>query len=305
MRSKLDLNAVRVFVSVVDEGSFSGAARVLSLPGSNVSRYVSQLEARLGVRLLERSTRHLRLTDLGRLLHQRAKPMLDALALAECELTSQQTELRGALRLCLPGEIGPRVFGPIISEFAQRHPAIEIDCDTSFAGVAALRDDVDLAIIVNRGAVDDSTLIVRPLADLPSVVVVSPALVARTGLPSDTQQLCKLPCITTLSTLKGRPWQFVDADGTTRKIPVQSRYRVNSGEMARTAALDGIGFAILVERSCRAELADGRLVRVPLEMNAAPLQLLAVYSNRNFVSAKIRALLDLILTRLDGMPTAA
>ncbi|AOR72257.1 LysR family transcriptional regulator [Burkholderia stabilis] len=299
MRSKLDLNAVRVFVSVVDEGSFAGAARVLSLPGSNVSRHVAQLEAKLGVRLLERSTRHVRMTEAGRLLHERARPMLDALMLAESELTSQQTELRGVLKLCVPGEIGPRMLGPIVAEFASRYPHVEIDCDTSLAGISTLRDDIDLSIIVNRGKLDDSAFIVRPLARLPSVVVAAPSLIARTGLPTRTEQLRQLPCITTLSTLKGQPWQFADSDGRIHKIPVASRYRVNSGEMAGLAALNGIGFAILVERACAAELADGRLLRVPLEMAPAPLELLAAYANRNSVNAKIRELVRMMQLRLE------
>jgi DNA-binding transcriptional LysR family regulator len=292
MRSRLDLNTVRVFVAVVDAGSFAGAARALALPGSNVSRHVSQLETRLGVRLLERSTRHLRLTEPGRLLYDRAKPMLDALELTESELTSQHNELRGPLRLCLPAEIGPRVFGAALAAFAHRHPGIEIDCDTRFAGLDALRDDLDLAIIVNRGPLDDSALVVRPLASLPSLVVAAPALLERTGMPTHARQLRQLPCITTLSTLKGLPWQFVDAHGAIHRIPVQSRYRVNSGELAGAAALQGIGFAILAEAGCRDALADGRLQAVPLDMRTAPLELLAVYGHRHFVTARVRGLLD-------------
>lgn len=298
MRSKLDLNAVRVFVAVVDEGSFAGAARVLEMPASNVSRHVAQLESRLGVRLLERSTRHLRMTEAGRLLHERARPMLDALTQAESELTSQQTELRGVLKLCVPGEIGPRMLGPIVAEFASRHPRVEIDCDTRLAGVSTLRDDIDLSIIVNRGKLDDSAFVVRPLVSLPSVVVAAPSLVARVGLPTRTEQLTQLPCITTLSTLKGQPWQFADGEGRIHKIPVASRYRVNSGEMAGLAAVNGIGFAILVERACAVELAEGRLVRVPLEMAPAPLELLAAYASRNSVNAKIRELLRMMQARL-------
>ncbi len=171
MANKLDLNTLRVFVAVVDEGSFAGAARTLALPSSNVSRYVAQLENSLGVRLLERSTRRLRMTEAGKLLHQRAKPMLDAVNQTAAELSCQQGPLRGVLKLCLPAELGPALLGAVVAEFAGLHPGVEIDCNTSLAGLEALRDDVDLAIIVHRGELDDSTLIVRALLSVPSVVV--------------------------------------------------------------------------------------------------------------------------------------
>ncbi|MBB3121534.1 DNA-binding transcriptional LysR family regulator [Massilia violacea] len=298
MRAKLDLNTVRVFVTVVDQGSFAGAARKLDLPASNVSRHVAQLEASLGARLLERSTRQLRMTEAGRLLHQRASPMLDTLELTAAELSQQQSELRGPLKLCLPSEMGPRLLGAVVAEFASLHPHIDISCDTSLSGVDALRGDIDLAIVVSRGQLDDSSLILRSLARLPSAVVAAPQLVAQYGLPTTTQQLKELPCITTLSALKGQPWQFEDGQGGLRKLAVKSRYRVNSGEMAGNAALQGLGFAILAETACQAALADGRLLRVPLELRPAPLDLLAAYTSRHYVSAKIRALLDLMQRRL-------
>ena len=125
MRSSFDLNTVRVFVAVVDEQSFSGAARLLALPSSNVSRHVASLERNLGVRLLERSTRHLRMTEAGTLLYARAKPLLDTLLSTEEELGAVQRELKGPLRMCIPTE-APRLLAPILAEFCSLHPGIEL-----------------------------------------------------------------------------------------------------------------------------------------------------------------------------------
>ncbi len=286
MGQALDLNSVRVYAAVVDEQSFAGAARRLAMPSSNVSRHVAGLERRLGVRLLERSTRHLRMTEAGQLLYQRAKPLLDSLAATEEELGAVRQALRGPLRLCMPGE-APRLLAPILAEFCDRHP-----------GIDALREDVDLSIVFHRGRQDDSSLITRELAILPSIVVAAPALLARVGAPRQARQLKALPCITTLSALKGMPWQFVDAAGDIVKVPVRSRYRVNSGELALVGARQGIGFAILAAASCQEDLATGRLREVPLDLQPAPLQLLGVYSHRQSVSARARALLDLIQQRL-------
>ncbi len=297
MRPAIDLNAVRVYAAVVDEQSFAGAARLLSMPSSNVSRHVAALEKRLGARLLERSTRHLRMTEAGQLLYQRAKPFLDALASTEDELGAVQRELRGPLKMCMPGE-APRLLAPILAAFCDVHPGIELECDTRLTGLEALREDVDLAIIFHRGKQEDSTFITRDLATLPSIVVAAPALLARTGTPRQVRELKSLPCITTLSALKGQPWQFDDGAGGIVKVPVRSRYRVNSGELALAGARQGLGFAILAAISCQDDLAAGRLVHVPLDLPPAPLQLLGVYAHRHSVTARVRALLAFIQARL-------
>lgn len=299
MRDALDLNTVRVYAAVVDEQSFAGASRLLAMPSSNVSRHVAALERRLGTRLLERSTRHLRMTEAGRLLYERAKPLLDALLATQEELGAVQRELRGPLKICMPGE-APRLLAPILAEFCSLHPGIELECDTRMTGLEALREDVDLCIVFHRGHQEDSAFITRELATLPSIVVAAPALLARTGMPRQVRELKSLPCITTLSALKGQPWQFQDAAGGIVKVPVKSRYRVNSGELAVAGARQGIGFAIVAAHPCREDLATGRLLEVPLDLRPAPLQLLGAYSHRHSVTARVRALLELIQLRLAG-----
>ncbi len=129
--SKLDLNALRVFVNVVENGSFSGAARALRMPSSNVSRQISQLEEKLQLRLIQRSTRHMHLTDAGQAFFNSMRPLLDQLAATEAALTQQQADPEGLLRLCLPNEIGPTLFGPMLAQFAMRYPKIEVSCVVS------------------------------------------------------------------------------------------------------------------------------------------------------------------------------
>ncbi|MDH2052087.1 LysR family transcriptional regulator [Achromobacter marplatensis] len=300
MRDVLDLNTVRVYTAVVDEQSFAGASRLLAIPSSNVSRYVAALERQLGTRLLERSTRHLRMTEAGRLLYERAKPLLDTLLSTQEELGAVQRDLRGPLKMCMPGE-APRLLAPILAEFCSLHPGIELECDTRMTGLEVLREDVDLSIVFHRGRQEDSAFITRELATLPSIVVAAPSLLAQTGMPRHVRELKSLPCITTLSALKGQPWQFQDASGDIVKVPVRSRYRVNSGELAVAGAREGIGFAIVAAYPCQDDLATGRLQEVSLDLCPAPLQLLGAYSHRHSVTARVRALLDLIQVRLTGL----
>jgi len=303
MRDALDLNAVRVYAAVVDEQSFAGASRLLAMPSSNVSRHVAALERKLGTRLLERSTRHLRMTEAGRLLYERAKPLLDTLLSTQEELGAVQRELRGPLKMCMPGE-APRLLAPILAEFCSLHPGIELECDTRVTGLEVLREDVDLSIVFHRGHQEDSAFITRELATLPSIVVAAPSLLAKTGTPRHVRELKSLPCITTLSALKGQPWQFQDAAGNIVKVPVRSRYRVNSGELAVAGARQGIGFAIVAAAPCQEDLAMGRLQEVRLDLRPAPLKLLGAYSHRHSVTARVRALLALIQARLAGLESA-
>ena len=200
----------------------------------------------------------------------------------------------------MPGE-APRLLAPILAEFCSLHPGVELECDTRLTGLEALREDMDLSIVFHRGRQDDSTFITRELATLPSIVVAAPALLAKTGIPRHVRELRSLPCITTLSALKGQPWQFLDATGEIVKVSVRSRYRVNSGELALAGARQGIGFAIMAAFPCQEDLAAGRLQEVPLDLCPAPLQLLGAYSHRHSVTARVRALLDLIQVRLKGV----
>ncbi|MEH3412551.1 LysR family transcriptional regulator [Phytobacter diazotrophicus] len=303
MRAALDFTSLKVFIAVVERESFVGAAKALEMPTSNVSRCISQLEEKLNLQLIERSTRHMKLTQAGHLLYIRAKPLLEALEQTETELTLRQMQLKGPLRICIPNEIGPALLGSVIADFACQYPELEISCVTNLSGLESLRDDLDLAVIVTRGQMDDSDYIARHLMTIPCTVVAAPAVIQHYGTPSHIQQFEALPCITTVSALKGAPWQFIDKKGGFETIKVNGHYRVNSGEMAGRAAIAGVGFAILAKQACQPYISDGRLIEVEFEQSAAPLQLFALYSDRRFLPAKTRALIDFMHQKLSNIST--
>jgi len=218
MRPALDFNNLKVFVAVVERESFVGASKLLEMPTSNVSRCISQLEEKLDLQLIERSTRHMKVTQAGQLLYTRAKPLLEALEQTETELTLRQMQLKGPLRICIPTEIGPALLGSVIAEFACQYPDLEISCVTNLSGFESLRDDLDLAIIISRGQMDNSDYIARHLVTIPCTIVAAPSLIQRYGTPTHIQQFEELPCITTVSALKGAPWQFVNKKGDSRPL---------------------------------------------------------------------------------------
>lgn len=301
MRPPLDFNTLKVFIAVVEKESFVGASRVLEMPTSNVSRCISQLEDKLNLQLIERSTRHMKLTQAGHLLYNRAKPILEALEQTETELTLRQMQLKGPLRICIPNEIGPVLLGSIVADFACQHPDLEISCVTNLSGFESVRDDLDLAIIVTRGQMDDSDYIARHLVTIPCTIVAAPSVIQRYGTPSHIQHFEELPCITTVSALKGAPWQFVNKKGGFETIKVKGHYRVNSGEMAGRAAVAGVGFAILSKQACQPYINDGRLIELNFEQYPAPLQLFALYSDRRYLPAKTRALIDFMHQKLSNI----
>jgi len=301
MRPTLDFTTLKVFVAVVERESFVGAAKALEMPTSNVSRCISQLEEKLNLQLIERSTRHMKLTQAGHLLYARAKPLLEMLEQTETELTLRQMQLKGPLRLCIPNEIGPALLGSIVADFACQHPDLEISCVTNLSGFESLRDDLDLAVIITRGQMDDSDYIARHLMTIPCTIVAAPSVIQRYGTPTHIQQFEELPCITTVSALKGAPWQFVDTKGGFETIKVKGHYRVNSGEMAGRAAVAGVGFAILSKQGCQPYINDGQLIEVEFEQSAAPLHLFALYSNRRYLPAKTRTLIDFMHQRLSHL----
>ena len=290
----MELNALKIFIAVVENSSFVGASKTLQIPTSNVSRSISQLEEALNLQLIERSTRHMKLTQSGQLLYTRVKPLLESLEQTEAELTSQQIQLKGPLRICIPNEAGPKLLGTAIADFACQHPEITISCITNLSGLESLREDLDMAIIIHRGKMDDCDYIASHLTTIPCTVVGSPSLIQKWGLPNHTSQLKTLPCITTVSALKGMPWQFTRTNSEFSTIQVNEHYRVNSGELALKAAIAGVGFAILAKVSCQEFIDDGRLVEIELELPAAPLQLFAVYANRQYLPAKTRVFLEFI-----------
>ncbi|ENJ8539943.1 TPA: LysR family transcriptional regulator [Raoultella planticola] len=304
MRSALDFNTLKVFIAVVERESFVGAARVLAMPTSNVSRCISQLEEKLNLQLIERSTRHMKLTQAGHLLYIRAKPLLEALEQTETELTLRQMQLKGPLRICIPNEIGPALLGSVIADFACQYPDLEISCVTNLSGLESLRDDLDLAIIITRGQMDDSDYIARHLVTIPCTIVAAPSVIQHYGTPSHIRQFEELPCITTVSALKGAPWQFVNMKGGFETIKVKGHYRVNSGEMAGRAAVAGVGFAILSKQACQPYISDGRLIEIEFEQSPAPLQLFALYSDRRYLPAKTRALIDFMHQKLSNISLA-
>jgi DNA-binding transcriptional LysR family regulator len=289
----MNLNYLKVFVTVASQGSLKAASKKLGIPNSTLSRHLQQFESELGKQQIQRNTRHLRLTDDGKELYLRTESIIAELDEVEHQISESNNHLSGKIILGIPSEFGVKWLNSCIAEFAAQHPDISIECITSMAPLDPVRRDVDVSISYLRGRLKDSGLVIRSLLKLPSVVVASPKLIKKHGLPSTVKELSCLPCISTLTALQANPWQFIDNLGSLLDIEVEARYKVDSSRMLISGAISGVGYAIIPEPFCKSAIIQGKLVVIDLDMKPAPLEIVSIYPNHS-VSLRLEKLMELI-----------
>lgn len=285
MIERTELQWLLSFQAVYEQLSFKRAAELLQVPTSNVSRHVALLEQQLSLRLLERTTRKMIPTAAGKQLYQSIMPLTRAMNDALEEVSLFGDSLAGHLKIITPDL---PFLAEIIADFCIQHPKIQLSCDTQLDPTKGLLEGFDLVLRFGRGSLDDSGWVAREVLRWSSCVVASPQLLEHQPLPRSLDELSKSPCITTLSVLQGMPWRF-KGDQT---IQVQSSYKVNSGHMAISAALKGLGFAILPIHACQADIDNGSLIKIDLNCEPEDLVLYALYSGRKYPLAKVKAFME-------------
>ncbi|WP_175890390.1 LysR family transcriptional regulator [Burkholderia cepacia] len=257
-----------LFVDVVDQQSFSAAARRLGVAASSVTRRIDRLETQLGIRLLHRTTHALRPTEAGQLLYGRATRMLAELRGLQEDLHSQQDEPSGLLRVDCPAPFGRRHLVAALAAFMQRHPALQADLVLTDSMVdlqgARLGSDVDLAVRI--GPLEDTRLVATVLAPQRRVLCASAAYLARRGEPDTPDALAGHDCLAWHGVPPPGAWRF----GERRHAPAQPRFRSNHSEALLEAAIDGLGLAHLPTWLAGDALRDGRLRAVLPQFAAAP-----------------------------------
>ena len=276
-----------VFVSIVDEGSLTAAAERLGLSLAVCSKRLVNLEKRLGVRLLNRTTRRQHLTDEGRIYYEHCLRIQEDIVHMEASLAGMRNEVQGTLRVTTSASFGRKHISPYIGEFIKLHPGVKLQLMMSDTNADLVADGIDVAIRI--GALQDSTLIATKLAPNRRVLCASPAYLERAGTPSRLEDLVDHQCVILSAQGASRDvWLFETQEGITR-VPVSGSVTSNSGEVVRDAAIHGIGIAIKSLWDISDELRDGRLVSVLDHHALAPVDIFAVFHNRRFVSPKVKA----------------
>lgn len=256
-----DLLEISAFVSLAESGSFAAAAKRLARDPTVVSRRVQALEARLGVRLAERSTRKVALTEAGEAYLERIRPLLDDLKAAAREATAfAEGEPRGRLRLALPSAFGRLWIAPLLPLFLRKHPLVSIEATFSNAYVDLLGENYDLA--VRLGDLPDSRLVARKVADRRRLLCAAPAYLAEHGVPTAPQELANHACLRFTGKPNPHVWEFRDSDGREQAWPISGPLASDEPEALVQAGIAGLGIVYGTDWLVGRELADGRLVRV-------------------------------------------
>lgn len=284
-----DLARIRAFVQVFDAGGFSAAARAHGRSKALLSKYVTDLEDHLGVRLMNRTTRKLSLTEAGEAYYREVSALLTQLDDLDASISEQTSEPRGLLRVSAPRNFGEETLAPAIFAYLKTYPKVSLDLRLEDRYVDLVDEGVDVALRIST--LPDSSLIARKIADMHVVVGAAPSLLKAHGRPEHPEALRSLPCIIDVNLQGQANWRFTE-NGKTISIPVTGQVRVNSPLAARSAAVAGLGFAVLPSYLADPVVAAGALVPVLTEFVPTGQTLQAVYPHRRHLAGKVRALID-------------
>ncbi len=295
------LRAFEVFVSVVSKGSFARAAEALNTSPANVTRYVSELEAHIGARLLNRTSRRLSLTESGEVLFERSKAILEDVAEAEALATANSLKPHGRLRINAPLSFGILHLAPLWPAFMKLHPDVELDVSLIDRVVDIVEEGFDLAIRISRSG--STNHVARKLAVSHNIACAAPAYLKQHGRPKQPADLANHVCVINANAAMANEWHFSDAAGKTQVAQVSGRLRVNNGDSARAAALAGHGIAWQPTFLIGEDLRAGRLVPVLPGYRLPDIDILAIYPSRRQISAKVRVMVDFLVAAFKGQPS--
>ena len=285
------LTSLTAFVRVVDNGGFSAAGRKLNMSTTMVSNHIQALEERLGARLLHRTTRKVSLTEVGRAYYDRATQILSDLEQADDIAGALQSTPRGTLRIYTATHIVPFV-APVVAEFLSSYPDVKVDLNMGERTIDLIDEGFDVAIRLTPPP--DSSLIVRSLASWRHVLCCSPAYLEKHGPLRQLSELANYNCVRHVLYPYGDEWRFVDRKGTPASVRISGNLVSNSGDMLRTAALQGVGILLGPGFLVADDLDSGRLIRLLSEYRPVELSMNAVYPHRHHLSAKVRTFIDLL-----------
>lgn len=292
-----DLNHIALFARVVETGSFSAAARALALPKATVSRKVAQLEADLGARLLQRTTRRVVLTELGRSYYEDAARGLASIEKAKERLAASQTEPSGTLRITAPIGLGAQKLMGWIAEFLQTHEKVRVELKLTDDPVDLIGNRIDLAF--RAGKLPDSSLITRRLGITRLALVASPEYLSRRGHPRRIEDLRTHDCVAFGPSLDSEVWRLKGPRGW-REVQVHARIAVDGSYAEVQAALAGLGIALLPLALIRHHLEASRLEQVLNDYGVDGGTMNIVYPSNRHMSAALRAFLDFVISKANS-----
>jgi DNA-binding transcriptional LysR family regulator len=294
-----NLNELQFFVQVSETQSFTKAAKRLGVPKSSVSRAILRLENRLGVRLVERTTRKVALTEVGELYLNRCRRVMEEAEQADLAVGALQVMPRGLLRVGAPVAFARSILGPSMGDFLTMYPELRLRLELLNGGESSREGALD--VLIRAGALEDSGLLMKPLMRIRLGAYASPGYLKNHKLPECPADLRQLSCITTSCDTLGEPGDFTTwrlrRDAELEEVRVDARVSVPDPTINHQLALAGAGVALLGQSVVRADIEQGRLTRVLADWEPDPVELHALYPSRLDSSPKVRAFLQFLRGR--------
>lgn len=294
------LDSLRIFVTTQRKGSLSAAARSLSLSPATISRRISALEEELGVQLVDRTSRNLKVTEAGQAFLERAEAVLEAMAEAEQAARSSRQRPEGRLRVHSRTHLGLRVLAPLLPKFQQKYPDIQVEIELSEHPVNLVEHDFDVDI--RTGESTDSGFVIKRLLSSDEVLVASPAFMKAHPRIKHPNDLPQVRCLTYRREREATTWKYIDEQGERQELAIQGVMSANNGELLRLAAIGGMGIALLSEPTVRGDIRDGTLVRLLPQYRFAVRQfsngIFAVFRQNRQLPLKVRAFVDFVAEAL-------
>jgi DNA-binding transcriptional LysR family regulator len=287
------LDGIKTVVAVVETGSFTAASERLGMSKALVSKYVGEVEDSLGVRLLNRSTRRLALTEAGRRYYDQALPLLEEFTEMVDSVTGEQSSPRGLLRISVPVTFGEMSLAPLIPKFLQQYPDIGVDLQLSDKKIDMLEEGID--VVIRIGGVDDSSLIAKQIQTLPLALCASPDYIRLKGLPDSPKELVQHDCIIDSNFRIGKHWPIICPKNVTTSVEVSSRVMANSPRAVKEIALAGGGIGMIPRFIVQDALDDGRLEEILPTYRTLEFGLFAIYPHRRYLSRKVRCFIDFLV----------
>ena len=291
-------SAMQVFVRVVEHGSFAKAAERLGISTSACSRHVADLEAHLGSRLLNRTTRRLSLTETGQAFFERSVQVLSDLDDAEQFVAQSAKAPRGTLKVTCSNNFGTRHLAPAIADFLLLHPDMKVDVSLSERIVDLVDEGFDLAVRI--GQIGSQNLVAKKLGETELIACASPDYLRRHGTPKSPADLAKHNCMIYTSTPSQGQWRFRDSKGNDESFRIAGNLSCNSADLLMAAALQGAGIVYEPNFILGPAVRDGRLVQIFTDYAAPTADIWAVYPTRRHLSAKVRSFVDFLVQRFAG-----
>lgn len=292
------IELMQTFIRIVDAGSLSAAAAQLGTTQPTVSRRLQALERTLGLRLIKRSTHGLGLTDDGKRCYAHARDLLDSWRAMEADLRGAQAAPQGMLRVLVPHAFGQDQLIAPLARFLRQYPGVSVEWLLHDRRPDFVAEGIDCAIQV--GAVDDPAMVAQRLAEVPRIVVAAPQLLAGGGVPQDAQALAALPWLA-LRTYYRDEVTLTGPGGAVSRFAINPRMATDSLYALRNAAMGGLGAAIVSAWLVEADIAQGRLVHLAPDWQAAPLPVHLVYPHARFYPARLTRFLEVMREAMPGL----